>query len=174
MIINAAIIGLMSIAPAAFAQSTVTGTLSSGGTTPASGSTVTGTVGSGNSLTGTVTSPSTSSGGGTSGGGGGGNGPIVGGGGGGGPDTTVICPNLPNSLYTLPSGYEIVDGDCDPIGTVVTTPGIPNTGTTGTTVPGIPNTGAGGNAEENALVLLASGLLGTFASVALLRKHLTR
>jgi hypothetical protein len=162
IIISTAVIGLLSFAPLAFAQSTVTGTLSSGGTTPANSTSLSGSVGSGNSLTGTVTSPST---------GGGGNGPPVGGGGGGGgSDTTIICPNLPNSLYTLPAGYEIVSGNCDPIGTVVT-PGVPNTGVT---VPGIPNTGAGGNAEENDLVLLASGLLGTFASVALLRKYFIR
>jgi hypothetical protein len=171
ILITSAVIGLLSMASVAFAQSTVTGTLSSGGTTPASGSSLSGTVGSGNSLTGTVTAPSTSGGGGgdTTGS----NGPPAGGGGGGGggPGTTLICPNLPNSLYTLPSGYEVIDGNCDPIGTVVTTPGVPNTGVT---VPGIPNTGAGGNAVENDLVLLATGLIGTFAGVALYRRQLVR
>jgi hypothetical protein len=171
ILISTAIIGVLSIAPLAFAQSTVTGTLSSGGTTSTStGSTsLSGSVGSGNSLTGTVTSPSTGGGGGSSGGGG--NGPPVGGGGGGGSDTTIICPNLPNSLFTLPAGYQIVNGNCDPVGAVL---GASTGPTTGTSVPGIPNTGAGGNAEENDLVLLASGLLGTFASVALLRKYFVR
>jgi hypothetical protein len=169
ILISTAIIGVLSIAPLVFAQSTVTGTLSSGGTTSTStGSTsLSGSVGSGNSLTGTVTAPSTSGGGGSSGGGGNGP-PVGGGGGGGGPDTTIICPNLPNSLYTLPAGYGITDGNCDPIGTVL------GASTGPVSVPGIPNTGAGGNAEENDLVLLASGLLGTFASVALFRKYFVR
>jgi hypothetical protein len=176
MIMSAALIASFSLVSVAFAQSTVTGTLSSGGTstTTSGGNTVTGTVGSGNALTGTVTSTSTTSTGGGGGGGGGGNGPIVGGGGGGGPDTTVICPNLPNSLFTLPAGYEIVNGVCDPVGTVVTTPGVPNTGGTGTTVPGIPNTGAGGNAQTNDLILTLSGLLGAAAGITLLRRQFAR
>ncbi|HEV3245087.1 MAG TPA: hypothetical protein VG102_01905 [Candidatus Paceibacterota bacterium] len=172
-IIGTAVFCLLALASTAFAQSTVTGTLSSGGSSGSTGSgnTVTGTVGSGNSLTGTVTSPSSSSGGG--GGGGGGNGPPVSNGGGG-PGFTIICPNLPNSLYALPAGYEILNGNCVPIGTVTTTPGVPNTGGTGTTVPGIPNTGAGGNAESNDLILALSGLLGATAGITLLRRQFSR
>jgi|GEM_PF-2675895 hypothetical protein len=178
ILISTAIIGLLSVAPLAFAQSTVTGTLSSGSSATTtststlsgsvgSGNSLSGTVGSGNSLTGTVTSTSTSSGGGGGGSsGGGGNGPPAGGGGGGGSGATIICPNLPNSLFTLPAGYEIINGNCDPVGSVLGA-------STSTVVPGVPNTGAGGNAEENDLVLLASGLIGTFASVALFRKYFT-
>lgn len=178
IIISAAVITSLSLASVAFAQSTVTGTLSSGGSSSSSGNTVTGTVGGGNSLTGTVSSPSTGSTG-SGGGGGGGNGPIVGSGGGGGPSTTVICPNLPNSLYALPAGYEIINGVCDPIGTTIITPtatgaaapGIPNTGAR---APGVPNTGAGGNAAENDFVLAVSGLVGAAAGLALARRQFAR
>lgn len=196
IIITLAIIGSFAIASAALAQSTVSGTLSSGGaaattstSTSLSGSvgsgntltgtvspnnTLTGSVGSGNTLTGTVTSTSSSSGGG-GGGGGGGNGPPAGflGGGGG---VAVICPNLPGSLYTVPAGYVVLDGDCYPAELIGGSgPGIPNTGSEATsTTPGIPNTGAGGNAGMNLIVLAVSGLVGAFGGFSLYRRQFAK
>ncbi|MDR3571518.1 MAG: hypothetical protein P4L81_04970 [Candidatus Pacebacteria bacterium] len=193
-IILAAMIATLSCSSIAFAQSTVSGTLSAGGgapaTTTSSTTTVTGTVTGGNSLTGTVSNPSLtgtvgngnsltgtvtgSSGGGGGGGGGGGsigNGPPVGGGGGG-PGYVIVCPNL-SDPYTLPSGYGIVGGNCEPLAAIGGAGGSGNPGGTSTsTSPGIPNTGAGGNAQTTALVLAISGVISTFAGTAVLRRRL--
>src|SRR3990167_6464198 len=86
-------VALLAVASTAFAQSTVTGTLSSG----ASGSsTLSGTVGtsSGSTLTGTVTGGGGTTGGGTTRGGGGG--------GGTGAHIVDICPNIAGGPATLP------------------------------------------------------------------------
>src|SRR3990167_6203960 len=132
-------VALLAFASTAFAQSTVTGTLSSG----ASGSsTLSGTVGtsSGSTLTGTV-----SGGGGTTGGGGGGGTTGGGGGGGGGTNVVDICPNIAGVQATL-AGDVLQNGNC------VLASGTTGGGTTGggaglgtsTETPGGPHTGAGG------------------------------
>src|SRR6185437_753949 len=144
IIIGTAIASLLAIASPVFAQSTVTGTLSSNGNnTTNSSPSVTGNVGSGNSLSGTVTAPSTTGGGTT---GAIGNGPPAGGVSGGGSGQVIVCPNLPNNQFSLPAGYEVLNGKCVPIpgngsGTSVT-PSAPNTGVSGTsTDPGCPEHG---------------------------------
>ena len=146
-------LALLAFASTAYAQSTVTGTLSSGasggsslsGTVTPSSSTLTGTVTPGtNTLTGTVTSPSTSGG---SGGGGGG-------GGGGGSDIIDICPNIDGTQSTLPDGYGMVNGNCDPgTGSTGGTSGGGSVLGTSTETPSVPDTGAGGDAAAT-LVLL--------------------
>src|SRR3990167_5644701 len=144
-------VALLAFASTAFAQSTVTGTLSSG----ASGSsTLSGTVGtsSGSTLTGTVTGGGGTTGGGTTGG--------CGGGGGSGSNIVDICPNIAGVQATL-AGYVLQNGNC------VLASGTTGGGTTGggavlgtsTETPGVPNTGAG---YPIALLLLA----GSAAAVA--------
>src|SRR5581483_11970640 len=89
---------LLSGSSIAFAQSTVLGTLTGGGSGTTS---LTGTVtGSTSTLTGTVTGGSSSTGGGG------------GGGGGGGSNVVDICPNLSGVQSTLPSGYVMQNGTC--------------------------------------------------------------
>ena len=182
----------------AYAQSTVTGTLTSGSgsstttaTSSSSGNSLSGTVAtsSGNSLTGTVSTsssntltgtvvstsstPSSGSSGGTTGGSsGGGNGPpvgAVGGGGGGGSDLIDICPNIDGQQPTLPAGYVLLNGQCVPGSGTGSVLGA-STSTVGT--PGIPNTGAGGNAEGNIVLLIISALVTLGAGVTLLRRHI--
>lgn len=135
----------------------------SGSVAPGSGS-LTGTVGGGSgSLTGTVAPSSSGSAGSSSGGGSTGvasNGPPVGGGGGSG--IIDVCPNLPDTQSTLPAGYELLNGNCDPIGTASGGGSVLGA----STGPGIPNTGAGGDAPQTILTLVLS--FATFAGGLLL------
>jgi len=136
-------VALLAFASTAFAQSTVTGTLSSG----ASGSsTLSGTVGtsSGSTLTGTVT------------------------GGGGGTNVIDICPNIAGIQATL-AGYVLQNGNCVlSSGTGGGTGGGVGGGggeVLGTSTPGIPNTGAG---DPMALLLLAGSAAAVVGSAGYL------
>lgn len=148
--------GMLLGASSAFAQSTVTGTLSAGGN---GSSSLSGNVtnNSSSTLTGTVTGGTT-----TTGGGGGG------GGGGSGSNITDICPNLAGTQASLPAGYVIQNGNCvlgstGGTGTTGGTTGGTGGGVLGTsTGPNVPNTGEGGDAAA-ALVMLgvsAAAILG--------------
>jgi hypothetical protein len=157
LIVGLTVAALLGAASTAFAQSTVTGTLSSGGsnTTTTSSNTVTGTVASTSSTSGNTTGTTGTAGGGS------------------GSNIIDICPNLSGTQNTLPAGYVISGGNC------VQNAGVTNTGTTGTgtgTVtsgatgtgsavlgtstsnPSVPNTGAGGTFATTLAVLAASAV----------------
>jgi len=167
-------LAFLAMSSVAFAQSTVTGTLSSGASGTTTGtSTVTGTVGSGNSLTGTVVSTTTTSTGGGGGGGGGSasgsNGPPAGGGGGGGGSNIIdICANLSGTQSALPAGYVLVNGNCVLAGTTGSSPGAVLGASTG--IPNLPNTGKGGETTGNELVLALSALIAGGSSLYLFRR----
>ena len=169
------VVTTLMFASTAFAQSTVTGTLTSGasGTGTSTGTSLSGSVGtSSNSLSGTVVATSTSSTGGGGGGGGtsAGNGPPVSGGGGGsGSGTIDICPNLDGVQSSLPAGYVIVNGNCDPAGTAPTGSVLGAS----TNIPNVPNTGEGGNAQTTILTL-GLALLGTLGGSVYLAQGLRR
>ena len=144
-------VALLAFASTAFAQSTVTGTLSSG----ASGSsTLSGTVGtsSGSTLTGTVS-----------------------GGGGGGTNVVDICPNIAGVQATL-AGYVLQNGNCVlASGTTGGTGGGVGGGggeVLGASTPGVPNTGEGGTSSAALLILAASAAAIAGSAGYLFRKRL--
>lgn len=152
---------LLAGASTAFAQSSVSGTLSSGASNPnSSGNSLSGSVApSGNSLSGTVGSSGSTGSTGSAGGGGGG---------GSGSNTVDICPNLGGAQSTLPSGYVIQNGNCivsstggagGATGSVGgTSAGNPGSVLGASTGPNVPNTGAGGDVAAALLMLGISAL----------------
>ena len=172
-------LAMLALASTAYAQSTVTGTLSSGassgsslsGTVTPSSSTLSGTVSpSTNTLTGTVTSPSTGSSGGGGGGGGGGN-----------SNPVDICPNLDGVQSTLPSGYGLQNGTCVALSGTGTGGGTSGGGTGGggvvlgttTGTPNVPNTGAGGDAATTLALLGVSAIAAAAGARYLIKQRAT-
>lgn len=143
-----------------FAQSTVSGTITTGSSSGLSGTV---TPSSSSTITGTVVSTTT-----TGGGGGGG------GGGGSGTNTIDICSNIAGTQSTLPSGYVLSGGNCivDPnAGSTGGTGGSTSGGVLGTdtSTPNVPNTGEGGTASGVLALLLAAGAAAALGTRSLLK-----